>query len=687
LVLAACLNLATTPVCGAGSPSEAATPTTSDVDEIVVVGRAEDLIGTATAPSDGTIGSTDLQKRPILRPTEVLEAVPGVIVTQHSGSGKANQFFLRGFNLDHGTDFSTFIDGVPFNLPTHAHGQGYLDLNLLTPELVDRVDYQKGPYHQETGDFSSAGSARIAIKRSLEKPILQVTAGGHKYSRFLMAQSEDLGKDRTLLWAVEANGYSGPWVTPEALERVVGLVKFTQGTQERGYSLTLIGYHNDWTSTDQIPRRAVAAGLISPFETIDPTSGGNTARGVLAAQGWIEEKGVRTDATAWMQRYQLDLFSNFTYFLDDPVNGDQFQQADRRTVYGSSVRRRWSSQFLKMTLDSDAGLQLRYDNIGTVALRKTRARSYISSTREDSVKEGNAGIYYQDTLHVNSKWRFMTGVRANTFQFDVKSVIPENSGNVRAGIVDHSYGTAYQISPHLELYALDGSKFHSNDARGTTIKIDPTDTTLPADSVPALVRTHGREVGLRAEPVAGLKTTLTAWELDLASELLFVGDAGNTEASRPSHRKGIELTNFYKYRDWFTFYFDYSLSRARFKDLDPTGDQIPGSIETVISSGLTFERPGGLFGSLGFRFFGGRPLIEDDSARSGPTRIVNLQLGRHQKPFTWTVDVLNLFDSHDDDITYFYTSRLMGEPGAGVPDYHFHPVIPREVRVTLRKTF
>jgi hypothetical protein len=476
-------------------------------------------------------------------------------------------------------------------------------------------------------------------------------------------------------------------VTPEALERVVGLVKFTQGTALRGYSLTLIGYHNDWTSTDQIPRRAVNAGLLSPFGTIDPTDGGNTARGVLAAQGWTEDRGVRTDANAWIQRYQLDLFSNFTYFLDDPVNGDQFQQADRRTVYGGSVRRRWSNPLGSMTLDSDAGLQLRYDDIGTVALRKTRARTYLTSTREDSVQQGNAGIFYQDTLHLNNKWRVTTGVRANTFQFDVKSVIPENSGNTRAGIIDYSAGTAYQLTPRLEFYALDGTKFHSNDARGTTIKVDPTDPGAPADPVPALVRTHGREVGVRVEPVQGLKSTVTAWELDVASELLFVGDAGNTEASRPSHRKGIELTNFYKFSGGYTFYFDYSLSKARFTDGDPVGDRVPGSIETVISSGLTFDRPSGWFGSLGFRFFGGRPLIEDDSARSGPTRIVNLQLGRRRKPLSWTVDVLNLFDSQDDDITYFYTSRLRGEPAGGVDDYHFHPVIPREVRVTLRKTF
>ena len=675
---APCLALA------AETASLDASPTTSAaVEEIVVVGRAEQLIGVAGNASDGTVGPAELRKRAYSRPAEVLETVPGLIVTQHSGSGKANQYFLRGFNLDHGTDFSVSVDGVPVNLPTHAHGQGYLDLNWVPPELIDRIDYRKGPYHSEVGDFSSAGSASMHLVSSLSAPIFQFTVGEHQYGRLLAANSAKVLGDLKLVWAVDATVYDGPWLNPENAQRATGLVKLAGGDQQRGWDVTGVVYGARWDSTDQAPQRTIGAGLLSPLDSIDHSDGGVTGRNVLSGRAWRDRGGHRTEADLSWQRYRLDLFSNFTFFLNDPVNGDQFAQVDRRDVYAGSLADRWSSKLLGHSAEHEAGLSFRRDDIDRVELDHTAARNLLGVTRRDGVVESNEAAYYQHELHWSDRFRTFAGLRANRFQFDVDAQsLAANSGRQDVGIVTEHLGAAYQLSRQAELYVHAGSGFHSNDARGVTIRVDPS-TGVAASQVPALVRSDGREIGIRIEPVKDYQLTLTGWELELGSELVFSGDAGTTEASRASARRGIELANYYKPRPDVTVYADVSLSRARFTDPDPVGLEIPGSIERVIAAGVNVDRRT-VFGALNVRHFGPRPLIEDNSVRSGSTTIVNAQLGHRGRAGIWTLDILNLLDSREDDISYFYTSRLPGEPAEGVADVHSHPVVPREARLTFR---
>src|SRR5499426_3181998 len=296
------------------------------LEPLVVTGRADDLVGIAGSASEGRVGQAQFETRPLLRPGEVLEVVPGVAVTQHSGSGKANQYFLRGFNLDHGTDFSSFVDGVPVNLPTHAHGQGYMDLNWLIPELIDYVTFRKGPYYTDVGDFSSAGTAAFHLVKTLPTGLAQVGVGQDDYYRVLVAQTPKIGPGY-LLYAFEANFYNGPWDHNEHVHKFNGVLKYSLTSGPSTFSLGFVAYSNTWDSTDQIPQRAVDQGLISRLGAIDPSDGGRTQRFSLYSEWSRKSDKSLTQANAYLIYCRLRLFSNFTFFLDDPDNGDQFEQS------------------------------------------------------------------------------------------------------------------------------------------------------------------------------------------------------------------------------------------------------------------------------------------------------------------------------------------------------------------------
>ncbi len=666
-------------------PVEPSPEAPQTLEPLVVTGRADDLVGIAGSASEGRVGQAQFEMRPFIRPGEVLEVVPGVVITQHSGSGKANQYFLRGFNLDHGTDFSTRVDGVPINLPTHAHGQGYMDLNWLIPELVDYVNFRKGPYYADVGDFSSAGTADFHLVKTLPEGLAKVGVGQNDFYRVLVAQTPQLGPGH-LLYAFEAQFYNGPWDHHEHVHKYNGLLKYTIERGPSTFTLGFTAYSNHWDSTDQIPQRAVDQGLISRLGAIDPSDGGRTSRFSLYSEWSYKGDKSLTQANAYLVYYRLNLFSNFTFFLDDPVNGDQFEQADRRVVVGGNAAQTWFTTWLGASMDHTIGLQVHHDAMPEVALFQTRERVRLSTTRNDNVHETSVGLYYQNQTQWLPKVRTVLGLREDVFIFDVTSDIAVNSGHKTASIFSPKLSLIVGPWANTELYLNGGFGFHSNDARGTTITVDPK-TGDPVQRVTPLVRTKGAEIGVRSTWIPGLNSTLAFWYLTLGSELVFSGDAGITEPSRASQRYGVEWTNFYKPVPWLALDFDLSHSYANFTESDPAGHYIPGSIETVIATGAAIDLPIGVFGSLRVRYFGPRPLLEDNSVRSKATTLVNLEAGYKYKSLTVQFDVLNLLNSKDHEIDYFYVSRLPGEPAAGVPDVHFHPVEPRTVRFSLAYKF
>jgi hypothetical protein len=669
------------------SPSPAAGKPDDNAGSVTIRGHYDNAVGTSDAASQGVIERELLKSRPALRPGEVLEFIPGLIVTQHSGDGKANQYFLRGFNLDHGTDFATRIDGMPVNMPTHAHGQGYTDLNFLIPELVQRIAYRKGPYFAANGDFASAGSADISYLKALDSPFGQLTLGGHNFRRGVVGGSAGLGGGLTLLGAVELQRNDGPWTVPEGLSKRNAVVSLSQGTASRGWSASLMGYSASWTATDQVPQRLIDAGSymgkpFGRFDSTDPSSGGNTARSSLSAEWHADGDLGRTKVSAYAIHYRLDLNSNFTYSLDRPDAGDQFKQDDKRTVLGLDASQTVSHTLLGLQARSDVGLTLRQDRI-RVGLFDTLRRRITSVVREDEASVRAAGVYVQTGLELTPWLRTVLGLRSDTARNSVQALTLAANGG-RSG--------ASQVSPKLSLVAgpFDKTEFffnagrglHSNDARGTTTTIGPRSGEA-VDRVPALAASRGMELGARTEAIRGLQSSLALWTLRSASELVYVGDAGTTEASGASTRRGVEFNNRYVPAPWFLLDVDLAWTHARFSN----GDRIPNAIDRVGSVAATLRELGPWSASLQWRYLGPGALVEDNSVRSQPSLTSNLRLGYRLGPQAdLTLDIFNLADRKVDDIQYAYDSRLPGEAGA-VFDRHVHPAEPRTARLTLQLRF
>ena len=665
-------------------------PEPKQLEALVVTGKAESLVGTAGSASKGQTSNRELVERPYLRRGEILESIPGVVITQHSGDGKANQYYVRGFNLDHGTDFSISMDGQPVNFITHAHGQGYADLNPIIPELVEQLDYWKGPFYGEIGDLSTAGAARFNFYDMLPQGIASIGIGQHNYFHGLLADSIDLsnptggGKgavltapntDRSALtYAFEYNYYDGPWQQPGNSQRINGFLKYFKESGPDRFSITAMGYDGRWDSTDQIPQRAIDSGLVDRLGNLDDSLGGKSSRYSLMAD-WDHETGNgRTHADVYVGHYDFDLFSNFTYFLDNPKRGDQFEQQDNRMFAGGEVTREWD---LGAEDKFKIGLQTRNDFINGIGLYNTEKRDRFNTIKKDDVYEGSVGIFATGEWHVNDWFRVQPGLRADGFHFDVASNDPANSGTDTAGIVSPKLSLIFGPWADTEFYVNAGTGFHSNDARGVTLGVDAADP---------LVRTYGFELGTRTEAVSDVVSTLSLFYLHSDSELIYVGDAGSAEAGPASQRYGIEWSNYWHANDWLVVDHEMTLARAQLLDVGKD-DHIPGAVPFVMNTGITVGKDEGFFGSLRSRYFSPRPLIEDGSVDSQPNWQVGARVGYRQKDWEIAVDCLNLLGRNDNDVEYYYASRLPGEAAGGVEDIHLHPAEPRTFRVSLTRRF
>ena len=579
-----------------------------DVESMVVYGRARSALGVSTTASEGRVAGADLELRPIGRVGELLEVVPGLIATQHSGSGKGNQLFLRGFNLDHGTDFATFFDGVPVNFRTHGHGQGYLDLNFVIPELVDSIDFRKGPYRADVGDFSSAGASFMTTFDQLPDSIASLTVGENRFVRGLAAAnvSTPIGD---ALFALEARTFEDPYDLSADLLHVNAFAKLTRPLGRGTLRVSGQGYYAEWDSTEQVPRRAIRSNQIDRLGFIDPDLGGETTR-VGATLQWEEESSTPLRFSTFFLYYDFKLWSNFTYFLDDPVDGDQFRQRDRRGVWGATLAKSWSPALLGSTVDLTLGADTRLDWIPDIGLSQTQRRQRVSGVRRDEVHEWSGAVYSEARWSPVEWMTWMLGVRGDLFVFDVdpRSGVGQqaNDGTEVDGLVSPKLSLILRPHETFEIYLNGGGGFHSNDARGVTIAIDPK-TGAPVDDVDPLARQWGAEIGARWQPDPRMHLTGTLWFLTSESELVFVGDAGTTEPQGSSRRHGVEVTGFLRPFDWIAFDASYSYARAEFKNAPAGQDRIPGALESVFTAGATLTA-GPASGSVRVRHFGAYPL-------------------------------------------------------------------------------
>lgn len=672
------------------SPTGYANPVDPDTPEqlenMIIIDRSDNLIGIAESASQGNIGQEQLKYRPTSRPGEVLETVPGMIASQHSGEGKANQYYLRGFNLDHGTDFLSEIEGVPINQTSHSHGQGWMDTNFLIPELIETVAFKKGSYAAEYGDFSSTGAANIQYFKSLPETTLKLTGGMFDYYRGLATGSSSIGKGN-LLYAGEIVNKGGPWTVSNDYIKFNGVMSYQIENDDSGWSITAMASKSDWNATDQIPKRAVTSSLIDRFESIDPTDGGANHRYSLTAKWHRHSDDSYTRLLVYGIYARLALYSNFTYFFDDPVNGDQFAQPDERWQSGAKGSHTIYHQIGHADSETTFGFQFRNDNIKN-GLFKTERRTILSTVRSDDVWITRISPYIDNKTQWNDRLRTNIGVRFDGFRFKVSnSNIAKNNGEVYDGIASPKLGIILGPWAETELYLNAGFGFHSNDGRGANTQINPATLQTEAPAKP-LSRTYNAEIGARTTWIQGLQSTADFWWMDIDSELIFTGDAGTTEANRASRRYGVELANYYSPTDWLTFDLDLSYSKAQFRGGSAEGNYIPGSIESVIASGATIHDFHGFVGGPRLRFFGPRPLIEDNSVRSKSTLLLSAMLGyEFNKNWSIQAEAFNLLNRKDSAIDYYYTSRLQGEAANGVDDIHFHPVEPINFRIGITMKF
>jgi hypothetical protein len=614
---------------GAPAPLRISLVVSSVSTTINVQGREDDLIGIAESGTQGTVGATEIEDRPILRSGEVLETVPGLIITQHAGGGKANQYYLRGFNLDHGTDIAIFIDDMPLNLPSHAHGEGYSDMNTVIPEFVKRVNFEKGPYYANVGDFGSAASTRMEFFKTLPQNFFKMEGGAHTYGRAVFGASQKLGSGN-LLYGGEETYYDGPWTHPDAYNKINGLLTYSRGDDTNGASITAHAYHGKWNSSDQIPVTAQVNPTTSTpygvgtFGTINPTDGGHSQRYSVQGEGHRQGRNSESKIAAYVFYYDMDLFSDFAYYLVDHNRGDQFEQQDRRWVGGLDAYRTVFSTGFGRKMSNTFGLQFRNDWInnglyGTESRRRTIKTDYsatgisfndticktYTSTVSISVDGGTpttfpsacptlpairerdrftdmiGSAYVENKIQWANKFRSVAALRGDDEKFIVTSlaysaaVNAANSGSASKFLPSPKASLIFGPWANTEFYLQGGFSFHSNDGRGTTQTIEPISAdnptpNTPGPKTPPLVQTKGGEVGVRTMAVPHLQSTLALWYLRSNSELLQDGDTGGTSASeQSSNRYGLEWANYYTPTEHLAVDFDISDSRAQFTQIDP----------------------------------------------------------------------------------------------------------------------
>ncbi|MBQ0730112.1 MAG: TonB-dependent receptor [Oleispira antarctica] len=655
----------------------------AEMSNITISGNAQ--MGGAVSASMGTVVAEQIAQRPISRAGEILETVPGLIVTQHSGEGKANQYFLRGFNLDHGTDMATFIDGMPVNNRTHAHGQGYTDINFIIPEMIESLDYSKGPYYGKEGDFANAGAVRMHSKSSMDDTLIKIGFGQFGYQRVLLAGgTNDLFSDGDrFIAALDTTRYDGPWDVAQEQEKYSAMAKYTFGNAVNGGNISFMGFDNTWTATDQVPQRYIDNGG-DRYDSLDDTTGGDTHRYSISYEGWHDIAGKSLQSNVYAVDYGLDLFSNYTYAID-PVNGDQIRQYDERKIIGGSLL---FDVLPTAKGEWQLGMDVRHDNIGDVSLSATTKRDVREVLIRHKVEETGLGLFLQNNHNWTNNFRTQIGARIDYLQADVENRLTGEKSDANDSMVSPKFNAIYSATETTHIFFNYGQGYHSNDARGFSEGSRATN-----GKADVFARSEGADIGVQSQLTDTLQLAASLWWLTLDSELVFVGDNGETEASDKSERKGVEASIFWQPQSWLIIDSDVALSQARLQPSGQSDQYIPGAIERVFSLGVAVHDFGQWDAGLRLRHFGDFALNEDNSERADAVTMLNAQLGYDfTTSLSGSVEVLNITNEEGNDITYLYDSRLPavnGNPAevTDVEDVHLHPTEPRMVRASLAYRF
>ncbi len=692
------------------SPSAPARSRNATVREVVVTASRTNLVGLAQTASQGSVTKKEVELRPIFRIGQLFETVPGLVVTVHSGEGKANQYLLRGFSLDHGTDFASFIDGMPVNRPTNAHGQGYSDQNFLMPQLAAGLDYTKGPYYAAIGDFGAVGSAHVRLTNELVNQ-LSVSAGTLGDQDLFLGGTHHFDQDDRLWAAADIGHLDGPWDPPNDFRKINAALRFSHGEPADGFSLTGMFYKSQGLlSTDQ-PLRAVQQGLIGVYGTLDPTDGSRSERYSLSADYAVQGRTWSLTSNAYLIHSTMTLWNDFTHLLDDPVNGDQEQQDETRTTLGGAAALKLDSTLGMADSQTTFGVQGRYDDVEVDRLH-TRARVNLNycdqeqpsgpaipyavglpACNDDRAHIGDVGLYGENTTHWTPWLRTILGAREELYMAEDHSLNTGFKGSARQWLFQPKASLVIGPFYKTELYVSAGRGFHSDDVRGVFGTVALEGIPVLAGPTPLMAAATGEEVGLRTDIIPRVSIQVAAFREDFNSELAYNQDEGEDSPGAPSRRLGIELSGQYHPFPWIELNTDLAFSRARYRgNLADFGlDQpfIANAPSFIGSFGVLVDNLGPWFGGLQWRKLGPYPINDGEALPRDPGYSeVNLDLGYKFSPhLKLQASLYNLLDSHANASAYFYTSRLPGEPLEGVTGLQVHPLEPRSARFTLTATF
>ncbi|MGZ3375196.1 MAG: TonB-dependent receptor [Phenylobacterium sp.] len=714
-----------------------AAPASASVSEVVVTASRQDLLGTADTASQGVVTRTEVELRPIFRVGQLYETVPGLVVTIHSGEGKANQYLLRGFNLDHGTDFASFVDGMPVNRPTNAHGQGYSDQNFLIPQVVGGLDYTKGPYYAEIGDFGAVGATHVKLIDDLPNA-LSATVGTERDEELYAGGTAHFSDDMRLWVAGAASHFDGPWSPPEAFNKVVAAARLSQGIAADGFALTAMYYKSAGGLLTDQPARAIDAGVIGRFGTLDPTDRSESER--FSLSGHFARGGDRwtLNVDSYAVRSRMVLWNDFTHFLFDPVNGDQEQQDEARTTLGLNAVYTQSADFGGIGVEGKIGFQDRYDDI-FIDRRHTLARQVLDycniglpglptagqlpapadahtdpgqavafralggACTSDTARLNDLGVFGEVTVHWTDWLRMTLGLREEVYNAHDRSLTTGFSGATSQTLLQPKGSLAVGPFYKTELYVSAGRGFHSEDVRGVFGTVPGEGQPGLLGPTPLLAPADGFEVGIRTDLIPKTQVQVAIFREDFESEQRYVADEGEDTASAPSRRQGVELSAQYRPLPWLEFNTDLAWSQANYRASAATlalfqldGTAIANAPSFIGSFGVLVNNAGPWFGGVQWRKLGAYPISDgDENPKDKGYSEINLSVGYTINPrLKAELQVFNLADSHANSSAYFYQTRVA--PGGPTPDcdvsqattcYQIHPEEPRSARFSLTYGF
>jgi hypothetical protein len=629
-----------------------------------------------------TISRIDVALRPVKSSQEILRMIPGVVTAQHAGGGKAEQIFLRGFDIDHGTDITLSVDGMPVNMVSHAHGQGYADLHFLTPEIIDHVDFNKGSYYAAIGDFNTAGYANFQTKNALDKSSVKLEAG--RFDTYRAVGMFDLlssaAKNQNAYVAAEYQFTNGPFESPQNFNRINLFGKFSGRIGHNKFlTASLSTFKSEWDASGQIPERAVASGMIGRFGAIDNTEGGATGRSnVNFSLVKFLEDGSNIRNQVYFSQYDFELYSNFTYYLNDPLNGDEIKQKESRNIYGYTVTYQKELSFNHKSVATELGAGIRYDDIRANELSHVKARhTFINPVSLGDVDQINGSVYGDVRINLTQALTLNAGVRVDVFSFqyvdNLDSLYTRQS--MAASIVSPKLNFYYALSADVQFYLKSGFGFHSNDSR---VVVQERKQILP--------RAFGTDLGVFIKPFDRMLLNIAVWQLKLEQEFVYVGDEAVVEASGETQRYGVDFSARYQLLSWLYADFDGNYSHGRSVD-DPEGDNYIPLAPTLTSvAGLTMTIKNGLHGSLRYRFISDRPANENNSVTAKGYFLVDAALTYTRRSYEVSVSATNLFNREWNEAQFDTETRLPGEV-SGISELTFTPGDPVFVKAGVRIFF